>query len=588
MRTLVDILRDRGQQEPDRLAFRFLADGERESATLTYAGLDRKARAIARELSSLNVFGKPVLMVYSAGLEFVAAYIGCLYSGAVAVPVPAPHRSRLDRNAARVIEVARDSGAVAAMTTAALRDSVMRLFEGLADAPRCFASDAIPASHGDHWTGPEISGSMLAFLQYTSGSTTQPRGVMVSHDNLIHNLSFIRERFGHSGESQGVVWLPPFHDMELIGGILQPAFAGFPVTLMPPVAFLQRPIRWLQAISRFRGTTSGGPNFAYDLCIRKIAPERVAGLDLSSWEVAFNGAEQIQPDTIERFAEYFAPCGFRRHATYACYGLAENALMATGGRKLTAPVLRKFSSAALQQNRVVAEGEQTIVGCGQASEEQRVVIADPEQCTRCAPDEVGEIWLSGPSVAQGYWNRPSETEATFGAHLAGTGEGPFLRTGDLGFVKDGDLFVTGRLKDLIIMNGANHYPRDIELTVERAIDSVAESGVAAFSVDVDGREQLIILAEMRSGYMAALKKSGPPDFGEPAFRKLTADVRRVVSEVHDLPVSDFVPLEAGTIPRTSSAKIQRYACRRMYLAWDGEHRWERAKTGSTALREPVQ
>lgn len=568
--TLVHVLRRRAHEQADRLAFRFLADGETETATLTYGRLDQQARAIAHELASLGVVGRPVLLLFPPGLDFVAGYMGCLYSGAIAVPLPTPHPTRLDRSTARIVAVMKDAEPAAILTTAALSDSMAGLLAASAYAPHCLAADTIPPARGDEWSDPGISGAMTAFLQYTSGSTTDPRGVIVSHDNLMHNLSVIRERFGHTAESQGVIWLPPYHDMGLIGGILQPIFAGFPVTLMSPVAFLQRPIRWLQAISRFRATTSGGPNFAYELCLRKIVPERLAALDLASWEVAFNGAEQIRYETMERFASQFAPCGFRREAVYPCYGLAESTLMASGGHKLTAPVIRRFSSSALRRNHVVhvsadSPDSRMLVGCGKPIEDQRILIVDSETNCECPPDKVGEVWLSGPSVARGYWHRPEESEEAFGARPAERDGGPYLRTGDLGFLDDGDLFITGRLKEMIIIDGANHYPRDIERTVEEQCEAIAPGGAAAFSIDVGSDEQLVIFAEIQSRHPAAADIQAVADEASPALRGITAQIKRAVSEHHDLRVYDVFILKSGRIPRTSSGKIRRYACRQLYL-----------------------
>jgi acyl-CoA synthetase (AMP-forming)/AMP-acid ligase II/acyl carrier protein len=354
--------------------------------------------------------------------------------------------------------------------------------------------------------------------------------------------------------------------MGLIGGVLQPLYGGFPVTLMSPADFLQKPVRWLQAISRYKATTSGGPNFAYDLCVEKIKPEQLSCLDLSSWEVAFNGAEPVRSSTLERFAATFEPCGFRREAFYPCYGMAETTLIVSGGLKTRPPVVRQFDGAALEQNRVVAaEGEQEnlreIVGCGQAWLDQKIAIADPEFLTPCTDEQVGEIWVSGPSVARGYWNRPEETEQTFRAYLADTGvsvagrsPGSFVRTGDLGFLQDGELFVTGRLKDLIIIRGRNHYPQDIELTVQKSHPALRPSAGAAFAVEVEGVERLVIAQEVERSYLRQL------DVDE-----VVRAIRQAVSQQHELEVYAVVLLKTASIPKTSSGKIQRHACRVGFL-----------------------
>src|SRR6266567_2833651 len=382
--------------------------------------------------------------------------------------------------------------------------------------------------------------------------------------NLLHNSALMQRCFEHSSESRGIIWVPPYHDMGLIAGILQPFYLYSSMILMSPMAFLQRPLRWLQAISRTRATTSGGPNFAYDLCVRKITPEQRAALDLSSWDVACIGAEPVRPETLERFAATFAPCGFRRAAFYPCYGLAEATLIASGGLKAAPPIDFTVQSAALERNRVAAApgedaGARTLVGCGQSLGDQKIVIVHPETLTRCSSDEVGEIWIAGPSVAQGYWNQPEDTERTFHAYLADTGEGPFLRTGDLGFLRDGELFVTGRLKDLIINDGYNHYPQDIELTVEQSYPALRPGCCAAFSVDVAGQERLVIVAEVERRYLPRRVQSLDT-------KEVVQAIRRAVAEYHELSVYAVSLLKPGTIPKTSSGKIQRHVCRTNFLA----------------------
>ena len=347
--------------------------------------------------------------------------------------------------------------------------------------------------------------------------------------------------------------------MGLVGGVLQPLYGGFPVTLMSPVDFLQKPLRWLQANSRYKATTSGGPNFAYDLCVRRITDEQKATLDLSNWEVAFNGAEPIRADTLERFAAAFEPCGFRASAFYPCYGMAETTLIVSGGVKATQPTIKIIQGEPLEQNQVVPafnqkDGTRTLVSCGQTRLEQQIVIAHPETLKICLPDEVGEIWVSGDSVAQGYWNRSEETEHTFKAYLADSGEGPFLRTGDLGFLHDGEIFITGRIKDLIIIRGRNHYPQDIELTVEQSHAALRLSHGAAFSVDVDDVEQLVIAQEVERSYLRNLN-----------VNEIVTAMCQSVAQQHEIQIYAILLLKTGSIPKTSSGKIQRYACRTGFL-----------------------
>src|SRR5437588_1323266 len=390
-----------------------------------------------------------------------------------------------------------------------------------------------------------------------------PKGVVLTHGNLLHNLTLIQRYFEITSAARGVTWLPPYHDMGLIGMILGTVYAGVESTIMSPVAFLQRPIRWLQAISNTGATVSGGPNFAYDLCVRKITPEQKATLDLSSWSIAVNGAEPVRPETLDRFVEAFAPCGFRRETFYPCYGLAEASLIVAGGQKAAIPVVKTFQAAGLAQNRVVMadaeawhenENLRMLVGSGQVAASQKIVIVDPESLTQCLAGQVGEIWVSGPSVAQGYWQKPEETECTFRAYLAGTGEGPFLRTGDLGFLQDEELFVTGRLKDLIIIRGRNHYPQDIELTVEQCHPALPADCGVAFSVDASGEERLVIVYEV-----------------ERQYRNLNVDevvesIRQAVAEHNALQVYAVVLIKMSSIPKTSSGKLQRRASRDAFLA----------------------
>lgn len=469
------------------------------------------------------------------------------------------------------------------------------------------------------WLEPNINEETLAFLQYTSGSTATPKGVIITHQNLLHNSSLIHQCFGHSAQSKGVIWLPPYHDMGLIGGILQPLYGGFPVILMSPLMFLQSPVRWLQAISRYQGTTSGGPNFAYDLCVRKIKPEQIQTLDLSSWEVAFNGAEPISAEVLERFTNTFAVCGFRREAFYPCYGMAEATLIISGGNKLSPPVKTQVVARALEKNQIVlvypTEGTKTLVGCGQSLPDQQIKIVHPEKLTLCAEGEVGEIWVSGPSIARGYWHKPEETKQTFAAYLAEAPEKePFMRTGDLGFLEAGELFVTGRLKDVIIINGRNHYPQDIEWTVEQSHHLIRPGCIASFSVEVKGEERLVVVAEVERNFRQLLGGSqnstpSPPhprgevitplktpkvgsqkynSTNEPTAlvgikfisqrngksgkensdnsQELIKSIQRSVLRNHDLQIYQILLLKPGAIPKTSSGKVQRYACREGFLA----------------------
>lgn len=558
--TLVDILRWRAANQCDRLAYRFLLNGATQQTCLTYGDLDQKARTIAGQLQALGNPGDRALLVYPPGLDFITSFFGCLYSGKIAIPAFPPHGARMDQAAQRIVTAVKDANPIVALMTSSMRNKYELLFERVRELrpPHCIVTDSDAHDCEDEWRDPGIVPENVAFLQYTSGSTATPRGVMVSHGNLASNVMAIQTCFGMSPKSHAVSWLPPYHDMGLIGGILTPIHAGIPITLMSPLHFLQRPFRWLQAISQSRGMVSGGPNFAYDLCIRKITPEQRADLDLSGWEVAFNGAEPIKSDTLERFAAYFEPCGFRAEAFYPCYGLAEATLFVSGGWVEKLPATRHFRIPVEGHCPVVPcaieeSGGQPLVGCGRTLEHQELIIVDPDTLVQCLPKTIGEIWLSGSNVAEGYWNRPEETELTFRARTDDETMGTFLRTGDLGFLVDGELFVVGRLKDLIIIDGKNHHPEDIERTVAECHHAVRPGGTAAFSIDTSDGEQLVVVVEVQ--------RKPKPDLAA-----IIRTVRKAVADQHELHSHDIVLLQSGRVPRTASGKIQRHACKADYLS----------------------
>ncbi|HEU5348410.1 MAG TPA: fatty acyl-AMP ligase, partial [Ktedonobacterales bacterium] len=494
-RTLVDILRWRAEHQPDRIAYTFLLDGETREDHLTFRELDRRARAIAARLQSLGAAGERALLLFPPGLDYVAAFFGCLYAGTIAVPAyPPPPNKPMPR----IQAIVSDAQARFALATAQMFASVRLRLAQHPDLAvlQWLATDDLADPDPDAWRRPKITSETLAFLQYTSGSTAVPKGVMVSHGNIMHNERVIEALCHHTDASDIVCWLPMYHDMGLIGNVLQALYLGSRCVLMSPVAFLQKPVRWLQAVSRYRAHTSGGPNFAFDLCASKITPEQAADLDLSHWKVAFSGAEPIHPATLQRFGDAFAPYGLRPEALYPCYGLAEATLMVCGGQPDSLPVVRSFQRAALAHHRVVAadaasDGSeaQALVSSGRTALEQRVTIVDPDTLVPCPPGQVGEIWISGRSVARGYWQRPEQTAETFRARLAEFPDATFLRTGDLGFLDEGELFITGRLKDLIIIRGTNYYPQDIELTAEQSHASLRPGASAAFSIEVADEER---------------------------------------------------------------------------------------------------
>ena len=574
--TLIELLSGRAFRHPEQRIFTYLVDGELEGANLTFAALDWRARAIAALFQSYRARGERALLLYPAGLEFIPAFFGCLYAGVIAVPLPPPNTAQPQRTLPRLRAITDDARPMLALTTSSILSRLGGLFAQAPElkAMRWLATDKVADNTARDWRNPGATSNTLALLQYTSGSTAAPRGVMVSHGNLLENAAHIRHAFEVTPDTVSVTWLPVFHDMGLTNGIIQPVCGGRQCVLMPPQSFLQRPVRWLQAISHYRASISGGPNFAYEMCARKITPEQRSALDLSNWNVAYNGAEPVRADTLERFAATFASCGFRPNSFYPCYGLAEATLIVTGGRVKDEPIVCTIRGTALEQNAVVETSERQLnarklIGCGHAMPGTEIVIVHPESSIACVHDEIGEIWVSAPSVTQGYWNRPEETELSFHAYLADTGEGPFLRTGDLGFLRDGELFVTGRLKDLIIIGGRNLYPHDIESTVEKSNGVVRVGCCVAFSVDVADEERLIIAAEVEPRYRKMDRCQQSAESGSlPKPKGLTPldteavirAIRRAVAEEHDVRVHTVVLLRAGSIPKTPSGKVQRRVC----------------------------
>ncbi len=554
--TLVEILRERAARQGSERIYTFL-HGEEEKS-LTYAEIDQLARSTAAALLLHCTPGDRALLIYPPGLDYIVALFACMYAGIIAVPSYAP---RPNRPLTRLETIVSNSEPKIVLTTRALLDSPKSIFhqhEGALANLLVISTDDITLDLSVGDLPIEITARMPVILQYTSGSTAFPKGVTLTHGNIVHNTAAIERNFPLDTSSSTVFWLPPYHDMGLIGGILQPLCTGFPVTLMSPVAFLQRPARWLRAISRYRATCSGGPNFAYDLCVRRISDEEVDELDLSNWTVAFNGAEPIRRQTLEDFSQKFERCGFDPKSFHPCYGLAESTLMATGMDRFgTGVKVHAVSRGAMEQDAILPPVDKDdatwIVSSGHAAGGQDVRIVDPSSSEALPEDHVGEVWVSGPSVAAGYWGRPKETEETFGAHLA-TGEGPYLRTGDLGYLHEGQLYITGRIKDLIIIRGQNYYPHDLEFTAQRSHPALQPSSGAAFSVQRDGAEHLILAQEV----------DGRLESSE--IKEIANRISTSITETHDLRLDDIVLVKPWTLPRTTSGKMQRYLCRSAYLS----------------------
>lgn len=549
----IDLIRERSRLCPDQVAYLYLKDGESDSVKLTYAALDQQARAIAADLQRQGLAGQCVLLLYPAGLEYISAFFGCLYAGVIAVPAYTP---RPNRSINRIQAIASDSQASVALTTRKLVDGIDRCYKYAPELAKIqwIASDEIELSLGNNWEMPEVTLQTIAYLQYTSGSTSAPKGVMISHANALHNSADMGLTWKVTSQSILVSWLPHFHDFGLVFGVLQPVYQGCVCILMSPEAFVQRPLRWLEALTRYRGTHSGAPNFAYQLCLERSDQAEIAGLDLSCWQVAVNGAEPIRPTTLKAFAESFAPYGFRWNTFSPGYGLAESTLKVCSVRHGESPEVVSVEGAALARYRVVETPENSsdtriLVGCGSPILDTNLQIVDPETLKPCSADCVGEIWISSSSVAQGYWKREATTTETFKAYLADTQTGPYLRTGDLGFLRNGKLFMTGRLKDMIIIRGRNFYPHDIELVAEQSHCALRPGFSAAFSIDVNGIEQLALTLEVKRQFIRKLNVA-----------ETAQAICQMVTEQFELEVHSIVFLKTGTIPKTSSGKIQRYVC----------------------------
>ncbi|MDV3058204.1 non-ribosomal peptide synthetase [Pseudomonas paracarnis] len=541
-RTLVQSLQQRAAQTPDQVALRFLAESAEHSVVLSYRDLDQRARTIAAALQANAGLGERAVLLFPSGPDYVAAFFGCLYAGVIAVPAYPPESTRRHHQE-RLLSIISDAEPRLLLTIASLSEGLAQI----ENAPPVLSVDTLEAQQADQWVEPDLKADDIAFLQYTSGSTALPKGVQVSHGNLVANEVLIRRGFGIDLNPDDVIvsWLPLYHDMGLIGGLLQPIFSGVPCVLMSPAYFLGRPLRWLEAISEYGGTISGGPDFAYRLCSERVSESAMERLDLSRWRVAYSGSEPIRLDTLERFAEKFAACGFTPNNFFASYGLAEATLFVAGGtRGHGIPALR-LDEQALAANRAEPGQGPAIMSCGTSQPNHAVLIADPHTLTELPDQCVGELWATGPSIAHGYWRNPEASAKTFVQHAGRT----WLRTGDLGFIRDGEVYITGRLKDLLIVRGHNLYPQDIEQTIEREVEGVRKGRVAAFAVNDQGLEGIGIAAEISR----SVQKILPPE-------ALIKAIRQAVAEACQQAPSVVVLLNPGALPKTSSGKVQRAAC----------------------------
>ncbi|HEY0184752.1 MAG TPA: AMP-binding protein, partial [Rhodopila sp.] len=547
--SLASILRQRARDVPDRLAIRFLVDGETVEETLTYGELDVRVRSCAEFLLQSANPGERALLLLPSGLDYVVSFLACLYAGIVAVPAY-PAEAQNAQHFDRLRAMLRDCAPSLLLTDEAHLSTLDNF--ALADLP-AGARRLIVRRSGEApcaWQPGLIRPEQIAFLQYTSGSTSSPKGVVVTHGNILANEALIGDAMEFSTADGMVSWLPLYHDMGLIGGLLAPLFNGFPVTLMAPQHFLESPVRWLRAVSRYRATVSGGPDFAYQLCLDRIHDRQLDGVDLSSWRVAFCGAEPIQQRTMQSFRDRFGKQGLKPGALYPCYGLAETTLLASGGRPGSGAMSGRFSVRRLAAGQAVPDPDgRAVIDCGSVQARHQIRIVDPGSGRPCDDGTIGEIWLSGPSIAAGYWEKPQATEATFRATLEGHPDTQFLRTGDLGFMHGGRLFVSGRLKDLIILRGQNIYPQDIEQRVAEQVKDLRKGRVATFALSDHDPTGFGIAAEISR---VKLRQIGEQE----VFRRIC----HAVAASHQEPVQTILLLQPGDLPRTSSGKLRRSAC----------------------------
>jgi len=560
----VELAQWRAQMNGKKTAYIFLPSGEGEESSLTYEALDRRARAVAVWLQKNCRPGARVLLMLPSGLEYISAFFGCLYGGMIAVPAFPPSLNNGRHSQDRLVGIIADAAVSVVLTTTAILPRVRRFVSDSGAAIAVSALGEIEDSLSEEWRDPSLASHDIALLQYTSGSTSAPKGVMISHANILHNELMIQQACAHTAESTFVGWLPLYHDMGLMGNILQPLYLGSQSVLLSPLTFLQMPVRWLQAISRYRGHTSGGPNFAYELCVRKILPEERSGLDLSSWKVAFNGAERVHAETLERFAAAFASCGFQYRTFFPCYGLAETTLMVSGSKTGIGPTVRLVGARELEIGK--AEDAKpdceaiSTVSCGKPVVLTDVLIVDRATGKTCEDGETGEVWVSGPAVSAGYWNKPRETEETFRAKLSQDDDRYFCRTQDMGFLYKGELFITGRYRDLIIIRVQNYHPEDIEWTVQECELPAKKGLTAVFSIPINNEEKVVVLQEVEG----LEGRDG---------EALAAHIRSAISQHHEIAVHAVAFVKMGSLPKTTSGKIQRHLCRKEFIAGTRKTLW---------------
>jgi acyl-CoA synthetase (AMP-forming)/AMP-acid ligase II len=579
---LAAAVRYHAETQPDSPALVFLDNGDREMARWTYGELDRRAHRIAQSLVALGTAGRPVLLMFGSGLDFVAAFCGCMYAGAIAVPVPLPAGGAASRRLRSIVGAAQPAAVLTAHATPGTRDAAERTAADLDGVPIVLIDDLTTAVDAE---GGPLGATDVALIQYTSGSTSQPKGVAIGQSSLCANLEMVRQAWRIDRHSRFVSWLPLFHDMGLISVVLESLWAGAMAVLMSPLAFLHDPTHWLRAIDKYRATISGGPNFAFDLCVRRCKGRAAPAFRLDSWQVAFCASEPVRATTMEAFAAAFASHGFRAEALYPAYGLAEATVFVSGGQ---------VGGGVKTLVRTAAAGDapalpRRLVGCGRPWGDETVAIVEPATGEPVSQGETGEIWISGSHLAAGYWNDPAATREAFGATIAGMPGRPFLRTGDLGFLHEGELYIMGRLKDLLVVRGAGIDPLDVEDTIAGSHPALGRIG-AAFTIDAGEEDQVIAVHEVA--------RDAPT---EAEVQEAVAAAFKAVGDEHGLRLFDLVLVRAGSVPRTTSGKVQRRRCKEQYLAgamthalaatdhrWLGKHRRDGNRTNTPSRRFPAQ
>jgi acyl-CoA synthetase (AMP-forming)/AMP-acid ligase II len=556
--SLVDLITRRAAEQHDERGYVFLSEKGDEEAALTFGELHRRAMAVAARLRESGSPGERALLLFGPGLDFIIAYFGCVLAGVIAVPMMLPRRNSSLGSSASIVANASPRFLMTNVRVQSTRPDVIERFS--APQRHWIITEQVAAMNAASPRLPMLRPDDIAFLQYTSGSTSDPKGVMVTHRNLIENLEMMRHALGNTRQSTYASWIPLYHDMGLIANVLQSLYVGSLCVLLAPMTFMQRPLSWLRAIHRYRAEVAGAPNFAFDLCVQRFRADQMRDVDLSCWKVAFNGAEPVRADTIERFAATFAPYGFDRRAMNPQYGMAEATVMVSAGPRLAGPVIRTVGLDAFRHNEIAPPaGERDkhrMVGCGRSVTGGRLAIVHPATHRLIGSDRIGEIWVSGPHVSKGYWQNPDATRATFDARIEGDpGDKCWLRTGDLGFMDEsGELFITGRAKDMIIVRGINYYPQDIESTVYNSHPALRRHFGAVFSVPDESGEKLVLVQEVERTQRRGLDTE-----------EIKACIREAVANEHEIALDSIVLIPPGEIPKTTSGKIQRSFTRQMWL-----------------------